>query len=74
VKLDDQKKTDDEMIKHDHENESSQTISAKNNLNRISQITSHISRQDAKHVIDILSQQTISVFITASKFSLKEVH
>jgi hypothetical protein len=30
VRLGDQKKTDDEMIKHDHENESSQTISAKN--------------------------------------------
>jgi aspartyl aminopeptidase len=52
------------MIEHDHENESSQTTSAKDNLNRISQITSHIPRQDAKHVIDILSQQTVSVLTT----------
>jgi hypothetical protein len=74
VKLDGQKKTDDEMIKHDDENESSQTTSARNNLNRISQIISHISRQDAKHVTDILSQQTVSVLTTASKLSSKRVH
>jgi hypothetical protein len=74
VKLDDQKKTDDEMIKHDHENESSQTIFARNNLNRIFQITSHISKQNAKHVIDILSQQTVSILITANKFSSEKVH
>ncbi len=74
MKLDDQKKTDDEMIKHDHENESSQTIFARNNLNRIFQITSHISKQNAKHVIDILSQQTVSILITANKFSSEKVH
>jgi hypothetical protein len=74
MRLNDQKKTDDEMIKHDHENEPFQTIFAKNNLNRIFQITSHISRQNAKHVIDIFSQQTISVLITANKFSSEKIH
>jgi vacuolar-type H+-ATPase subunit B/Vma2 len=71
TRLNDQK-IDDEMIKHDHENESSQTISARTNLNRISQITSHTSRQNAKHVISIFSQQFVSVF-TASKFLLKKL-
>ncbi len=45
----------------------------KRNLNRISQITSHTSRQNAKHVISIFSQQLVSIF-TASKFLLKKVH
>ncbi len=74
MRLDDQKKTDDEMIKHDHENESFQTTFVKDNLNRIFQITSHISKQNAKHVINILAQQTVSIFITANKFSSKRVH
>jgi hypothetical protein len=46
----------------------------KTNLNRISQITSHISRHDAKHVISILSQQFVSVFTTASKTSSERAH
>jgi regulator of replication initiation timing len=71
TRLNDQK-NDDEMIKHDHENESSQIISAKTNLNRISQITFHTLKQNAKHVISILSQQLVSIF-TASKFLLKEL-
>jgi regulator of replication initiation timing len=71
TKLNDQK-IDDEMIKHDHENESSQKISARTNLNRIFQITFHTSRQNAKHVISIFSQQLVSIF-TASKFLLTEL-
>ncbi len=45
----------------------------KTNLNRIFQITFYISRQNAKHVINILSQQFVLIF-TASKFSSKEAH
>jgi hypothetical protein len=72
VRLDDQKKNwrwDDQTWSREW---IIQTTSAKDNLNRISQITSHISRQDAKHVISILSQQTVSAF-TASKFLFEEL-
>jgi hypothetical protein len=49
-------KIDDEMIKHDHENKSFKQFLQKTNLNRIFQITFHISKQNAKHVINIFSQ------------------
>ncbi len=62
------------MIKHDHENESFKQFLQETNLNRISQITSHISRQDAKHVTSILSQQTVSALATASKFLSRKAH
>jgi hypothetical protein len=68
------KKTDDEIIKHDHENELFKQSLQKTNLNRIFQITFHISRQIAKHVINILSQQTVSAFATASKLLSKKAH
>jgi hypothetical protein len=44
------------MIKHDHENELLKQSLKKTNLNLIFQITFHISRQNAKHVINVYSQ------------------
>jgi hypothetical protein len=61
------------MIKHDHKNESFKQFLQRTNLNRISQITFHISRQDT-HVTSILSQQTVSALVTASKFSSKRAY
>jgi hypothetical protein len=46
VRLDDQKKIDDETIKHAHENESSQTISARNKFE--SHFSNHISHFETK--------------------------
>ncbi len=46
VRLSDQKRTDDEMIKHDHENKSLQTISAKNKFE--SHFSDHISHFETK--------------------------
>ncbi len=43
----------------------------KTNLNRISQITSHTSRQNAEHVINILSQATRLSIHRNSESSLK---
>jgi hypothetical protein len=49
------------MIKHDHENESLKQFLHEKNVNRISQITSHISRQDAtKQVTSIFATSRIS--------------
>jgi hypothetical protein len=74
MKLDSQE-TDDEMIKHDHENELFQNKSQQEiNLNRIFQITFHILKQNVKHVINILSQQFVSILTAANKFSSKRVH
>jgi hypothetical protein len=46
ARLNNQKKTDDEMIKHDHENESSQIISAKDKFE--SYFSDHISHFETR--------------------------
>ncbi len=62
------------MIKHDHENESSQTMLTKDKSE--SHFSDHISHFETrrKDVINIFSQQLVSIFITASKISSERAH
>jgi hypothetical protein len=49
----------DEMIKHDHENEFTEIFLQKKNLKSHFSITSHISRQNVKHVISIFTTNRV---------------
>jgi hypothetical protein len=60
------------MIKQDHENKSSQKISARKNLNRISQITSHIETKRKTRYQHILAANCfINIYRNNEHFSKK---
>ncbi len=60
------------MIKQDHENESLQKISARKNLNRISQITFHIeTRRKTRYQYIFASNRLISIHRNNAHFSEK---
>jgi hypothetical protein len=60
------------MIKQDHENESSQKISARENLNRISQITFHIeTRCKTRYQHILAANRLINIHRNNKHFSEK---
>jgi hypothetical protein len=69
----DNQNTDDKMIKQNHENESSQTIFACENLYRIFQITSHIKTKRKTRCQHILAANRLINIYRNNDFSQKNL-